>query len=292
MKEDKDYKEIATPTKGLKLVYDITSTPQGLDMANFTKLYEQHHVVFWDSSKGGTKPVLFSVDGKSSVAIVDTKDNELDLDYYGKMFAEQEFWDKELHRCKNSPIYYFSNYGTSVWPHNDSDLKKYMDDLGLGAITAKDDEEAKDLWAKQKEKLQGAMEHVSVEHLQDRAAYIGVIKTRYEQEVHRLQKLLSVKVRLVDSNNVELPINKQKGNVIAKLRKFLPVDPMFSEKYRTPKGKWDNAMLFVTNYDELLKMYYEVLKNNGQEPIEVDIDAPEPARIDVDSEQRDPVAKV
>lgn len=296
MKKDADkagkYKKIVASKEVVKLVYDIGSTPSGLNMADFTKLYEQHNVVFWDSSKGGTKPQLFSVSGKAPLSIVDTKDNEIDLEYYTKMFQEEEFWAKELHRCKNSPIYYFSNYGTSVWPHTDEDLKKYMNDLDLGAVVAKDDEEAKELWDKQKLKLQDAVKHITKEHLLERAAYIGVIKARYEQSVAKLQKLLSSKVRLVDSNNVDLPVNKQKGNIIQKLRKFLPVDPMFSEKYRTPKGKWDNSMLFVTSYEELLKMFYAVLKNNGQEPELVDSEPTDSSGVAVDSEQRESVAKV
>jgi len=248
-----------------KLVYDVESTPKGLSMGDFTKLYEQHNVVFWDSSRGGTKPKIYGVNGNEDLLIVDCAEQELDLDFYAKKFQQEEFWDREIHNCKNSPIYFFSNYGTSVWPHNDKDLKAYMEEIGIGAVVAKDDAEAKVLWEKQKLKVKEAMASLTVEFLQERKGVIDVLKAIYDVKVNRLEKKLEGKVRLVDSNNVPLEDRKRIGNLVEKIRKNLPVLPKYSDKYRTPKGKWDNSMLFVTNYDTLLEIFDDVLQSREGE---------------------------
>ena len=49
-KETVEFKPVEVKLQN-KLVYDVESTPKGLSMGDFTKLYEQHHVVFWDSSR-------------------------------------------------------------------------------------------------------------------------------------------------------------------------------------------------------------------------------------------------
>ena len=287
--KDKDYTPVE---KGqvLKLVYDISSTPNGLDMANFTKLFESHNVVFWDSEKGGTKPQLYSVDGKILPAIVDTKGKELDLDYYSKLFTEAEFWDRELHRCKNSPIYFFSNYGTSVWPHTDEDLKKYMDEIGIGQVVAEDDEDAKKQWEKQKQILKDATKDMTIEFLQERKAYIDVIKARYEQKVTELETLLSSKVKLTDSKGGPIEMKEKVSRLVLKIRNNRPVLPKYSEKYRTSKGKWDTGMLYVTAYDQLLKIFYDVLQAKGEEFLDVDSPASDAGGAKVDTPSGEAVA--
>ena len=139
-------------TKRLKLVYDIKSIPQGLDPGNLIKVWEQHHAVFWDSTKEGVKPRIYGDDSEELVPmLVDTEGKEFDLDYYSEAFQEKEYWDKELHKCKNSPIYYWSNYGTTVWPHTSEDLGKFLQEAGLSELSAADNEEAQKIWEKQKE---------------------------------------------------------------------------------------------------------------------------------------------
>lgn len=244
-----------------KLVYDVTSSPKGLDLANVVKIYEQHHVVFWDSSNKGTKPKFYGVDGvAANLLIVDTAGKEVDIEYYSKEFQDKEFWDKEMHKCKNSPIYFWSNYGTSVWPHNSADMSVFTKEIGMEQITEKDSDKAAKLWEKQKATVKKAMEFVTMDFLKERKAVIDVLKSVYEQEVIDMETLLIPFVRLVDSNNVPLSLRKQQGNLIEKIRKHLPVPPKYSEKYRTGKGKWDSPMLFNTSYAVLLEMFYDVLR--------------------------------
>jgi hypothetical protein len=249
----------------MKLVYDIASIPKGLSFDVFAKIYDQHHMVLWDSKGEGTKPKLYgSNDDEAPLMLMDTEGREIDIEFWTREFKDKEYWDKELHNCKMSPIYFYSNYGTPVWPHTNEGLKEYLAEVGLEEVTAKDSEDAKVQWEKQKAKLKVVAENYTLELLKERKGALEVERSKYNSKVLALEKLLAHKVRLVDSNNVPLEKRKAMGNIIEKLRKFLPVDKRYSEKYRTPKGKWDNAMLFMTNYDVLLEMFYEVLQVNGK----------------------------
>lgn len=251
--------------KTMKLVCDIKSIPENMDFGTFVKIYEQHHLVLWDSSRGGVKPKLYANDEvEAKLLIVDTAGKEIDIEFYTKEFKEVEFWKKELYSCKKSPIYFFKNYGTTIWPNTDTDLAAFMKNLGIGEVAAKDGEEAEKLWEKQKEQAMKAMEFVNIELLKDRKVVVDILRHDYETTVKALEKLVSTHVRLFDSNNVPLPPNKQVGNVVEKIRKFLPVHLKYSDKYRTKKGKWDSPMLFVTSYNVLLEIYYDVLKDNNR----------------------------
>jgi hypothetical protein len=154
----------------MKLVYDVASVPKGLDFGNLTKIYEQHHVVFWDSEKGGTKPRLYQDDGdvEAKLLVVDLHGKEIDIETYAKKFREDEYWEKEVFNAKNSPIYFFKNYGTTVWPVSNEGVRDYLLSLGLQDITAKDSETATELWEKQKEQTKLAMAFITRELLEER----------------------------------------------------------------------------------------------------------------------------
>jgi len=246
-------------SKRMKLVYDVNAVPDGLDIGMLTKIYEMHNVVFWDSVKNGVKPKLYGVDGhESPLAVVDLKGIEMNLGQYSKEFAEVEFWKKELHNCKNSPIYFWSHYGTSVWPHTSDDMSAYLKDIGMGEVVAKDDEHAKKLWAKQKAKVKKATDTYTIEFLKERKAVVDIIKNKYDERVIALEKLLSGTVQLYAKDGQPLEPRKQVANLMEKIRKTSPVLPKYSESYRNKKGRWDIPMLLVTNYDNLLEIFYDI----------------------------------
>jgi hypothetical protein len=251
-------------SKRMKLVYDVNTAPKGLDIGNLVKIYEMHNVVFWDSDRKGVKPKLYGVDGhEAPLAVVDLKGKEMDLGEYTKQFAEVEFWKKELHNCKNSPIYFWSHYGTSVWPHKADDMSAYLKSVGMDQVVAKDDEEAKKLWDKQKAKVKIATDAYTIEFLKERKAVVDIVKNKYDDRVNALEKLLTGYVKLYNNDGTILEPRKQVANIMEKIRKY-PVHPSYSEKYRTRKGRWDIPMLLVTNYDYLLEILYEVLKTNDR----------------------------
>lgn len=247
----------------LKLVYDIESCPKGLDANNMIRLYQQHNVVFFDSTKG-SRPRLYAVDNEVLPAIVDTKGDELDLEYYSKMFRDKEYWEKELHNCTNSPIYYWKHYGTNVWPHTDEDMSKFMSSIGMDKITAADNEEAAKLWEEQKGKMKEALKFITVDHLKERKAHIDILKKEYNEFVINMEKKLQPFVRLVDSNEIALDNKKQCSNLIQKIKSTRPVLAKYSDKYRNPKGKWDLKMLGVTDYKVLLQIFHDICEDQNR----------------------------
>lgn len=291
MSDEKDYKPVVQGDR-LKLIYDVKSVPDRLPMTDMLKFYQNHDVIFWDSNKG-VKPIMYNVGGEKVLPLlVDTAGVEIDVDYYTKVLQEEEFWKKELHNCKMSPIHFWSNYGTSCWPHKDSDMREYLESHGIGEVVAKDTDKAEELWAKQKENMRVLTDTYTIDLLKERKAAVDVFRNAYEVRVQELERLVGPKVKLVDKNNVPLELRRRIGNLVEKIRySKIPVPPQYSAKYRNPKnGKWDNAMLFVTDYDVLLKIFYDVLRAKGWEPESVDSPTEDGGGAQVDTSPRDAVA--
>jgi hypothetical protein len=252
----------------MKLVYDISSLPSGLGISNMTKIMENHRVVFWDSAKEGVKPKFYTGvepgDEESPITLVDTAGKEIDLEYYERVYKEEEFWEKELYSCKNSPVYFFNNYGTPEYPAKSEGIQGYLQEVGLSSIVAKDSEDAAKAWETQKEAAKKAGEHITIELLKERKQVMDILKEEYNVLVVKLEAKVKDNVRLFDSNNVPLEAKKQCGNLIEKIRKILPVDVKYSDSYRTKKGKWDTPMLFNTSYSVLLEIYNDIHKASSK----------------------------
>ena len=267
-------------SKRMKLVYDTAAMPKGMDPGNLIKIYEMHNVVFWDSATEGIKPKLYGVEGhEAPLAVVDLAGKEMDLDMYAKSFADAEFWDRELHNCKNSPIYFWTNYGTSCWPHNTNEMSKYLKEIGMGKVVAKDDAHAKKLWDKQKAKVKVATDKFTIEFLKERKAVVDIVKNAYDQKVGALEVLLKQHVKLYEKDGVPVEPRKQIANLMEKIRRT-PVLAQFSS-YRNKKGKWDVPMLLVTDYSNLLEITYEVFKANGKISELVGAAPSDASRVDV-----------
>jgi len=257
----------------MKLVYDIKSLPQGLDPGNLTKIYEQHHLVYWDSSKGGTKPQLYGDDDKKSpLMIVDLEGQRMNVARYAQEFSDNEFWDKELHNCRNSPMYFWANYGTPVYPHIQEDLKKYLTDIGLIDIVEKDSEKAKVLWEKQKAKIKKVTDKYTIEFLKERKAAIDALKAEYDTKVASLETLVKEFAKLFDSTDAPIADKKRITVLTEKISRHYPILPKYRDIYRNKKGKWDRPMLFNTSYGILLEMFYDVLVDQNR--IEENVDGP------------------
>lgn len=245
----------------MKLVYDMESLPKGLDPGNMTKIYEQHHVVYWDSSKKGLKPALYHDGGERALlAIVDTKGEEVNIEEYQKMVLDQEFWERELHNCKKSPMYFYANYATTVYPHTQEGLKDYLKSIGLATLVAKDSDDAQEAWAQQRQIVVEEMSSLTIEFLQERKAVVDVLKAAYDAQVDKFEKDIETFVKLVDKEGLPLEVKKKEMNVIEKIKRTSPVLPKWSETYRTNKGKWDVPILANTSYGVLTEIYYDILK--------------------------------
>jgi len=238
----------------MKLVYDVKAVPQDLGIANMIKIFEQHRVVFWNSDNG-IKPKFFSnTDEEAKVAIVDTTGVEIDFEQYQREFDQQMFWDKELHNCKNSPVYYFTHYGTTVYPATNKGTSLYLKSIGLTDIKVTDSAKASAAWEKQKGKVKEAMAGIKVDHLIERKAALDILKSDYEGRIIKLEQDLKNDVILFDGTGAPLPVKKRLSNIVGKLKFLSTVPPEQFKTYRNRKRRWDTAMLLNTNYDVLLGM--------------------------------------
>lgn len=249
----------------MKLVYDIASCPKGLDIANFTKIFEQHHVIFWDSAKGGTKPRVYSdEDLKNELKIVDVKGEELDIEMYSKIFKDKEFWDKELHYCKNSPIYYFSNYVTTEFPATQEKLSAFLKSLDLENIVADDAEQASEAWELQKAKMVKATAHITVEHLQERKPIIEALKASYATKIYNLEEELKTTVRLFAADSLPEPEKVRVTNLVYAIRQKKNFPEKYAAKYRDLRGRWRSPLLYATPYHTLLEILSDCIKEEVQ----------------------------
>lgn len=250
----------------MRLVYDVKSVPYKLGIANMIKILEQHRIVFWDSTDG-IKPSFYSLDGApSDLLIVDTKGQEIDFEQYQREFDDNVFWDKETYNCKHSPIYYWNNYGTPIYPATLEGTRKYLSSLGMKDLPVMDSAKAKKAWDKQKEAVDKAMKFVTLEHLKERKAVLDLLRAEYEQKVIALEKLVDGEVNLFNAKGEPLEPNKRISNLVGKIKTFSPVPERWKE-YRNKKRRWDGAMLYNTNYDILLEIYYAIRPNTNKQRV-------------------------
>ena len=240
----------------LKLVYDVASTPTGLSIGDFAKIVEQHHIVFWDSTKNATKPKFYKGDDPENVdlLLVDTQGKEIDVERFQRDFEETEKWDKELHRCKNSAPYFFTHYGATSYPVTQKMVGEYLKTIGLAQIDMNDSEDAEAAWAAQKEKATEAMKHIDIPFLKERAKAMEIMKGLYQEQIDKLETELKDSVKLFDKKGLPLNEAQRVSNLVGRIKGITPV-PVEYSSYRNKKGNWDHAMLIATSYSVLLNMY-------------------------------------
>lgn len=241
----------------VRLVYDVAGTPRDLGLANVVKIFESHRVVLWDSTLDGTKPKLYGESGDltedNEVKIVDVIGKEIDIDAFQAEFEANEFWDKELHKCKKSPIYWYSNYASPSFPVNQKELGKWLQENGLVDI-AQDDTDKESTWAKQKEaveKVTGAIEIDDLKRMKDR--FDGLVLV-YGEKLKEDEKVLEAYVNLKDSEGKSLDIKKKTSNIIAKLLKCKIPEEYIGYTFKEQPNRWDKAMVGVTPYHILIDM--------------------------------------
>lgn len=245
----------------MKLIYDIKSMPKELGPANLIKILDNHRVVLWDSSLDGIKP-KFSADATSpieAITLVDMKGKELDITKYQKDFEDKEFWEKELHRCQNSPLYYYSNYATTTYPVNNKLQGEWLKAKGLESLEAKDNEEAEKLWAEQKDKIAGITEGVTIDDLKSMQGSMEVLKELYIQLMEDTEKEIEHLVDIKNSDGESLDERKKVINLTTAISRIKHIPEEYSQyMFKNQKGYWDKAMLKHTPYPELLKIFIAV----------------------------------
>lgn len=238
----------------LKLVYDVTSLPDGLNPSTLTQIYEGNNIVFWDSKKEGSKPQLYNSKTNEEVelALVDVKGEPIEIEQFLQQFADDQFWDKELHKCRQSPVYFFNNYKTKKWPIDNDELTAYLDELGLTKIVSQDSEEAKKEWEAQKAKRTEVGKSITVELLKELRPGVEEMVAHYNKTIKYIEE--KYKDRLSDPKTGILKDEREKRQILIRAIKGYPIAPEH-RKYRTKKNKWDLPMLAATGYDEVLKIF-------------------------------------
>jgi hypothetical protein len=249
------------------LVYDLASKPEGLSPADFMKIFNNHGVVLWDSNKGGTKPKLYNENPdkeRKDLVVVDLKGKEIDFDVFEKEYLEKEKWDKELHRCINSPLYYFKNYAATTLPVTSDKISKFLKELGLDDLTIEDNKDSeinKEKWEKQKDAMKKAMSFIDIEHLKSLKASRELVEEKFNQKTRKLEKELEHLVDLKDSEGNLILERKRIINLTKVISKIRVIPEEFSSyEFKKQKGRWDKAMLGQTPYYNLLVILKSAIK--------------------------------
>jgi len=241
-----------TLVKKFKLVCDVQAMPTGMSVEQFAKLADGGFI-FYDSDKG-RRPKLYTIDGdveQETPVFIDTKGKEVDLETIQAKWEDEEFWRKELYKCKNSPIYYFNHYYSADYKPTQESLEKYLKDIGMEATNDSGDlgEEAVQ---KTKDLRESYANSITLELLKNLKPVRDSLKEDYDKETEKLKKEVVEKYEL--SGKLEEPIKEKIVNSILKVK---PKEAPEKLKYYIDekKGKWDKLLLRMTDIDILLRLW-------------------------------------
>jgi len=235
--------------KQFKLVYDINALPGGLDPQSMVKLADTGFI-FYDSTKGN-RPKLFhtgELDTTIEPVFVDVKGEEVKLELIQKQWDDNEFWRKELYKCKQSPLYYFTNYKSISPKPTQQEVNDFLVSIGMGA-TSDSEEVTKEEITKVREEFSKT---ITLEHLKDLKPVRDSIDAEYEQETSEIQKEIADKYGFTETNVLAI-----KPKVITDIMKSQPKDCHVDLKYyiALKSGRWDKALLQATDIDVLVRLW-------------------------------------
>lgn len=253
----KNNNKVETPegqfVKRFKVVTDIQALPNSLDVATYVKLCDSGFI-FYDSTKG-RKPSLYIIDGdidpETIPAFIDTKGRELDIEDLKKQWADDEFWRKELYKCKQSPLYYFSNYVSINPKPTNKEVDTYLESIGMGAT--KDSGEPGEIIAEEVRKIREEYAtNITLENLKNLKPVRDRIDGEYEQQTQEILAKVTEKHKL--SGNVESAI---KDKIINDILKSKPSEAKESLKYYIieKSGRWDKSLMRATDMDVLARLW-------------------------------------
>ncbi len=239
-----------TFVKRFKVVADIQAMPTGMDAATFAKLCDAGFIMY-DSSKGN-RPKLYCVEGDvdpiTIPVFVDTKGDELDIKDLQKQWEDDEYWRKELYKCKQSPLYYFSNYVSPNVKPSQEEINAYLERIGMGATTDSESQTPE----KVKEVRGAYAKTVHLEDLKNIKPVKDKLLQEYDAETQELLKEVYEKHELTGSNE-KMTIDKMVTDIL----KVKPKDAPTKLKYyiEDKSGRWDKPMLRMTDIDELVRLW-------------------------------------
>lgn len=239
--------------KRFKVVTDIQALPNSLDVATYVKLCDSGFV-FYDSDKG-RKPSLYIIEGDAEPetlpVFVDTKGKEVNIDDLKKQWEDDEFWRKELYKCKQSPLYYFTNYVSTNPKPSTKEVDTYLESIGMGAT--KDSGEPGEIVAEEVKRVREEYAAtITLENLKNLKPVRDRIDGEYEQQTQEMLAKVVEKHKL--SGKVESAI---KDKIILDLLKSKPSEAKEELRYYIVErtGRWDKSLMRATDIDVLVRLW-------------------------------------
>lgn len=245
----KDNRIVGTLAKRFKTVVDVKSIPAGMSPAQWVKLAD-NGFIFYDS-ENGHRPKLYEIgnvreDVEVTPVFVAADGKEVSLEEVQKSWEDTNFWDKELYKCKQSPIQYFVNYYSTNPKPTQKEIDEYLGTLGLAATADSGDvmkEEAKQARLK-------FSESITLEHLKDLkpvrdaiVAEYNVVTDKYKAEAQEVFDTLNEKLL---SDKVITAIMKTPAR-----KAVMPLKEYVDER----KSTWDKQMLRAIDFDVLIRLW-------------------------------------
>jgi len=232
--------------KKFKMIYDVQAIPQGLTVDMVTKLADTNWV-FYDSEKGH-RPKLVEV-GLSNehvevpVNFVDTKGVEVDLSTFTAKLEETTFWEKELNRCKNSPLYGFTNYYAMKAEVTNEMEAEFLKSFGITSlINVMDSDQAAAEFTDNKAGYEKYAATVDLEDLKIRRNQMAIIMKKFDEECEVRQ---AKAMKLAKTNAKE--DKKLREKLINCITRMDVAEVVTDEAKNCIFGKWDKKMLHATD---------------------------------------------
>lgn len=126
-----------------KMTYDVASLPEGVTPKGMLQTADVHGLVVYDSTKGNKPTFVLTENTEEELpTLLDANGKEVDLTKFQQETEERLHWEKELYKCKKSPLHYFKNY-INYKPTSEQIDKFYKDnnlEVPESYYTAKDEE--------------------------------------------------------------------------------------------------------------------------------------------------------
>lgn len=239
--------------KQFKLVYDMQSMPQGLATDMFAKLCDSGFI-FYDSDKGN-RPKLYTTgeangEDKLVPVFVDTEGKEVDIEDFKAKMEDEEFWRKEIYKCKQSPLYYFSNYASPDLQPSKEATDAFLDSIGFGA--SDDSEDA----ATVNEKTRKIREEYAASITLDQIKSLKPVRDRMDEE-YQMETQGFIKEFADLHGFTETNVIAIKPKLITTLMKIKPKDAPEKLKYYLIEktGRWDKALMKAEELGTLIRLW-------------------------------------
>ncbi|WP_428743138.1 hypothetical protein [Tenacibaculum sp.] len=239
--------------RNFKVALDVQSKPKDISPELWLKLIDNGFILY--DSELGNRPKLYetgtsSGEDKLVPVMIDVKGEEVNIEDFNKQFADEEYWRKELYNCKQSPLYYFTNY-VSVEPKpSQGAITKFLEENGFGA---KDDSaDATVVSEKIKEAREKFSATITLEKLKDLKPVRDRIDAEYELITKEIVEEASKKFELSESNEKGLS-----AKIITAIMKTKAKEAPDKLKYYVieTSGRWDKNLLRATDFDVLLRLW-------------------------------------